>query len=226
VRAGLAQASGNIVAFLDDDVEPEPAWLEVSLRPFTDPAVACVGGRVVTPGGTGKVHRDVGRIRWYGKHIGNIGLVGGSEPVDVEGVMEGNSAWRTHILRTLEFDPRLDYDDASMYGLDLSLQAIERGLRVVYQPLAVVHNASAPRDPRLDRSDRAARAFTYSRNYSIIASRHFAGLKLAAFWAWWVLVGERGSYGLLTGLCDFALGRVRFRVVAASFRGKWAGARA
>ena len=128
-------------------------------------------------------------------------------------------------MALLEFDQRLDFDDASMYGLDLCLQAIERGHRVVYQPAAVVVNASAPRDPSLDRGDRIARTFSYSRNYSIVASRHLRGGRLTAFWLWWVLVGERGSYGVATGALDLARGRTSAARVAASFRGKLEGAR-
>ena len=226
VMRGIEESRGDIVAILDDDVVPETNWLHALLEPFQDPTVACVGGRVVTPGTRARVHVDAGQIRWYGKHVGNVAMLRGPRPIDVAGVMECNWAWQRARLSGLRFDRRLDFDDASMYGLDLTLQALERGFRVVYQPAAIVMNASAPRDPSLDRRDQVARTFSYSRNYSIVASNHLRGVRLAAFWTWWMLVGERGSYGVVSGVIGMLFGRASQAVVHAAFRGKVAGARA
>jgi GT2 family glycosyltransferase len=43
----LAEASGAVTAFLDDDAVPRPGWLAALLAPYDDTRVACVGGRVV-----------------------------------------------------------------------------------------------------------------------------------------------------------------------------------
>lgn len=43
-----AQARGEILAFLDDDTLPEPAWLRCAARYFADPTVVAVGGPAVT----------------------------------------------------------------------------------------------------------------------------------------------------------------------------------
>jgi glycosyltransferase involved in cell wall biosynthesis len=43
-NSGLRNASGEIVAFLDDDARPEPTWLEALVRAFDDPAVVGAGG--------------------------------------------------------------------------------------------------------------------------------------------------------------------------------------
>lgn len=43
---GLAQASGDIVAFIDDDAVPEPTWLAHLCAPFDDPEVIQTGGFV------------------------------------------------------------------------------------------------------------------------------------------------------------------------------------
>ncbi|HET7235851.1 MAG TPA: glycosyltransferase [Actinomycetota bacterium] len=225
VRLGIDTSAGDVVAVVDDDVVPQAGWLAALLDPFSDPSVACVGGRVVTPGQRARVRPDAGQIRWYGHHIGNVAMVRAPEPFDVAGVMECNWAWRRAVLREVRFDPRLDFDDASMYGLDLTLQARERGSRVVYQPAAVVVNEGAPRDPSLARDDRVPRTFTYSRNYSLIASRHLRGLRLPAFWLWWLLIGERGSYGVATAVVDLIAGRTSPAIVTASFKGKFAGVR-
>lgn len=41
---GVAEASGEIVCFLDDDSPPAPEWLNLLLKPFNNPTVGCVGG--------------------------------------------------------------------------------------------------------------------------------------------------------------------------------------
>ncbi|HZP41880.1 MAG TPA: glycosyltransferase [Candidatus Binatia bacterium] len=43
----LAAADAQVVVFLDDDAVPRPGWLAALLAPYAEPAVACVGGRVV-----------------------------------------------------------------------------------------------------------------------------------------------------------------------------------
>lgn len=46
-NAGARAASGEVVAYTDDDVEVRPDWIGSLARPFADPSVACVTGIVV-----------------------------------------------------------------------------------------------------------------------------------------------------------------------------------
>jgi GT2 family glycosyltransferase len=224
VARGLEGAAGEIVAFLDDDTEPEPGWLVALLQPFTDEHVGCVGGRVVTPGYEGKVARDAGDVRWYGQHSANVGAREGTAPVRVDGVRECNWAWRKTVLKTLDFDSVLDFDDATMYGLDLCLQADRRGYQTIYQPSARVAHHLAPRDPDLDRSDRLTRARAYSRNYTYVSLKHMSPPRKAVYLAWSWLVGERGSYGLALVPVELLSGRRDALAMAReSFMGKWEG---
>lgn len=227
VQRGIEIARGDFIVFLDDDAEPREGWLEALLQPFGDARVACVGGRVETPGFAGKVHSDAGQIRWYGKHVGNIGELDESQPIDVAGVMECNWAWRADVLRRLEFDPVFAADDASMYGLDLCLQARALGQRVVYQPGARVVHHVAPRDPLLDRDERPTRTVAYSRNYTYLGLRHFRSFRRIAFVMWWWVIGDCGSYGPMTAALDAVLKgpRKTWPLFRASLRGKWEGTR-
>ncbi|HWD03348.1 MAG TPA: glycosyltransferase, partial [Amycolatopsis sp.] len=43
-NTGIAAATGEIVAFLDDDAAAEPGWLAYLLAPYADPDVVAVGG--------------------------------------------------------------------------------------------------------------------------------------------------------------------------------------
>ena len=44
---GIAQAAGDIVAFIDDDAVAEPTWLTHLMKGFEQPEVACAGGFVI-----------------------------------------------------------------------------------------------------------------------------------------------------------------------------------
>lgn len=46
-NVGIAAAAGELVAFIDDDAYPDPAWLDRLVEAFDDPEVAAVGGPVL-----------------------------------------------------------------------------------------------------------------------------------------------------------------------------------
>jgi hypothetical protein len=225
VEKGLALASGAIIAIVDDDVTVTADWLGYLLGPFTDPSVGVVGGRVIMPGGhPPQLKGRPGCNSWYGKHWGNVSSLQGDSPIEVQSVMECNWAWRRDLLVLLKFDPILNFDDASMYGLDLCLQAASMGFRVVYEPRALVFHHVAPRVPSLDRADRPKRAFSYARNYTYIMLKHLSWWKRPIFLLWWVLIGERGSWGLAAVLADTLAAQLpRPSDVWGAFTGKIAG---
>lgn len=227
VKRGLKEVRGDFVAFLDDDAEPESGWLGAIIAPFSDPRVACVGGRVIVRGLRARVPADAGRVRWYGRHIANVGQREDPQPVDVDGVVECNWAWRTEVLRSLSFDERLDVHDAALYGLDLCLQARRLGYRVVYNSRARVIHHVAQRDPSLDRGNVMQAVHRYSRNYTVIALKHFRGLQRLGFLVWWWGIGERGSYGIVKAIADLTIQGPRiWGLLRASFAGKVAGVQA
>jgi GT2 family glycosyltransferase len=225
VEKGLALASSDIVAFVDDDVTVTPDWLRHLLAPFSDPSVGVVGGRVITPAcQPPRLKGRPGCISWYGKHWGNVAWLPGESPIEVQGAMEGNCAWRRELLASLKFDPVLNFDDASMYGLDLCLQAASSGYRVLYEPRALVYHHAAPRAPDLDRADGPRRIFSYTRNYTYLMLKHLPWWRRPIFLAWWFLIGERGSWGLAAVLADTLTGRLPpFRDVWGALTGKVEG---
>lgn len=226
VQKGLELAAHEIVAFLDDDVTVTPAWLEHLIADFSEPKAAVVGGRVITPAAPPpRLKGKPGCTSWYGRHWGNVASVQGESAFEVGGVMECNWAWRSSVLTSLEFDEILNFDDASMYGLDLCLQAKSAGWRVVYEPRAVVHHHAAPRPSDLDRSDRPKRAFAYARNYTYIMLKHLEWWRKPIFLAWWFLIGERGSRGLAAVVADTVIGHpLQPGEVRSSLSGKLRGA--
>lgn len=49
---GAANASGNVLFFLNADTEPQRGWLPPLLRRFSDPTVGAVGSKLIYPDGT------------------------------------------------------------------------------------------------------------------------------------------------------------------------------
>jgi hypothetical protein len=148
----------------------------------------------------------------------------GESPIEVQGVMEGNCAWRRELLASLKFDPELNFDDASMYGLDLCLQAASKGSQVVYEPRALVYHHWAPRAPELHRADSPQRVFSYTRNYTYIMLKHLPRWRWPIFMTWWFLIGERASWGLAAMLADTLTGHVPpFGEVWGALKGKVEG---
>jgi GT2 family glycosyltransferase len=227
VEKGLALASSPIVAVVDDDVTVTPEWLGHLSAAFEDPSVGVAGGRVLTEGAQPpRCKGKPGCNSWYGKHWGNVTSLNGDRPIEVQGVAEGNWAWRRDLLASLKFDNVLNFDDASMYGLDLCLQAQARGSRVIYEPRAVVFHHPAPRPRGLERADRPRRNFSYARNYTYIMLKHLPWWRRPIFLAWWFLIGERGAWGLAALLVDALTGRVpRLPDIWGTVTGKFEGLR-
>jgi GT2 family glycosyltransferase len=227
VETGARAASSELVAIVDDDVTVIPEWLSSLAPHFADPEVGVVGGRVLVRGAPlPRLKGRPGCVSWYGRNWGNLGSVGGEAPFQVDSVMEGNSIWRRELLASLEFDPVLNFDDASMYGLDLCLQAKQRGFRVMYDPRALVYHHTALRAPELDRQKRGPRLFSFCRNYTYIILKRFPVWRRLVFLAWWFLIGERGAWGLGSLLVDVLQnGLQKERYTAYAWRGKLEGAR-
>jgi GT2 family glycosyltransferase len=227
VETGVRSATGDWVAVVDDDVTVTLEWLASLVPHFSQADVGVVGGRVLLPGATPpKPKGKPGCVSWYGKIWGNLGSMDGPNAWKVDTVMEGNCIWRRDLLTSLEFDPVLNFDDASMYGLDLCLQAKKRGFKVIYEPRALVYHHPAPRAPELQRQDRGPRLYCYCRNYTYIILKRFSFWRRPVFLGWWFLIGERDAWGLGSLAFDKLLGDWRKkRYVMEVWTGKTEGIR-
>ncbi len=152
---GIAEAAGDVVAFIDDDAVPEPRWLEHLVTAFEDSRVASAGGFVRGRNGIS--------YQWKAR---TIDTAGHSVParVDPERVTlltppqgravktEGtNMAVRRDILAEMGgFDPAFRF---YMDETDLNMRLAHAGLATAIVPLAQVHHAYAPSERRT--ADRA-----------------------------------------------------------------------
>ncbi|MEO1550853.1 MAG: glycosyltransferase family 2 protein [Pseudomonadota bacterium] len=143
---GLAQARGEVVAFIDDDAVPEYDWLDQITAPFAHPRVGSAGGWV----------RGARGWAWQSKTI----LVdpegwdrdlthSAQQPIIVPAMPSGvlkttgtNCAFRTQPLRAIGgFDPGFAY---FLEETDVNMRLAQAGWLSVSTPLAEVHHATAP----------------------------------------------------------------------------------
>ena len=135
---GIAAAAGEIIAFLDDDTVPTPAWLAHAVKYFSNPAVGATGG----PGVDART--DTRRARLGGRVYANR-LVSGSYVYryvsnrvrDVDDYPSCNLLVRAQLLRDIG-GFRVDFWPGEDTLLCLAIR--ERGLRIVYDPWAIVEH--------------------------------------------------------------------------------------
>lgn len=141
---GVSRASGDVLAFVDDDAVPEPTWLAHLADVFDDPAVVQAGG--ITLGRNGiSVQHGATRVDAMGKS--HAAAVSGTDPVVL--ASEGDRYPRLHgtnmaIRRQAladhgGFDPRFAF---YLDETDLSLRIARAGGATMFVPKAIVHHAS------------------------------------------------------------------------------------
>ena len=136
---GVEAATGEIVAFIDDDAYPEPDWLTKAVRHFDTPDVAAVGGPGMTPPSDGFLQKVSG---W----VYESPLVSGSytyryHPGRLTDVDDYPSS--SLIMRTADFLAAGGFDTGYWPGEDtiLCLKIVtELKRRIVYDPEVVVYH--------------------------------------------------------------------------------------
>ena len=171
---GIAEAEGDVVVMIDDDVVPAEGWLARLLEPIVAGRCDAAGGRVV-------LDPTVPRPRWFdeeriGGYLSNLDL----GPVERELgereiVLTANAAWRTHLLRaTGGFDPMLGPRDGVPIVNDDALLTRKfrvSGGRIRYVPDAIVVHEVPP--ARLRPLAFLRRAYYFGRSEWMMERDHF-----------------------------------------------------
>jgi glucosyl-dolichyl phosphate glucuronosyltransferase len=147
---GALEAKGEILTFVDDDIEADPHWLQAIQSSFTDPTVQLVGGRNLPK-------YEVEPPEWlewfwsdhpYGRVCGSLSLLDFGDQVrtiDANYVWGLNFSIRKRVLLELGgFHPdcipkHLQYLQGDGES-GLTQKANSRGFKAIYQPQALVYH--------------------------------------------------------------------------------------
>ena len=182
---GIAQAAGEVVAFIDDDAVPEPLWLTHLTAPFeSEPDLAASGGYVLGRNGIS--------FQWTARSVDETGTATPLDVPDKRALVlhptqdraiktEGtNMALRREVLAEMGgFDPvfRFFLDET-----DLNMRLAHAGLATALVPLAQVHHGFAASAQR--RHDRTpSDLFEIGASQAAFLRKHCAKPARAPAWA-------------------------------------------
>ncbi len=128
-NTGMEAATGEIVAYTDDDARPDPQWLTYLAATFIKTAHAGVGGPNIAPPGGGSIADCVANAPGGPVHV----LLSDTVAEHIPGC---NMAFRKECLQAIEgFDPRFR---AAGDDVDVCWRLQDRGWTLGFSPAAMV----------------------------------------------------------------------------------------
>ncbi len=203
MQAGVEHTVCDVVAVVDDDVQLHRDWLERCLQHYADPSVVGVGGRDVihdVVDGIAEVRpvpqaHVVGRLKWYGRTIGNHHC--GYGPARQVDVLKGANISMRRPYWVL--DHRLRGSGAQVHWeLQVCLRARRKGGVLIYDPNCLADHFPATRfdDDRRDGPGRQAIADAcHNQVYVLMTYLHW--WQKPAFLVYSSIVGHSGSWAIV-----------------------------
>lgn len=203
---GLKHATGNIIAFVDDDAFAHPGWAESLVATYSDSSVGAVGGRALNdqPDEAKQGVDQIGRLKRNGELVGYFAADPG-KIIEVDHVMGCNMSFRREVLAKLG-GFREDYPGISgvREDSDMCLRVQRAGYKILFNPAAVVDHIGAPqaKGQRFD----TRYAFYSQRNHMVLLIRNF-GLGAGVLWRYFFY-----------GLARYGVGEFVKRLASAGVR--------
>jgi glycosyltransferase involved in cell wall biosynthesis len=145
-NAGVSLSRGDIVAFMDDDAVAERDWLEHLIKPYQDPSIVAVGGRLI-PVWTNR------RPEWFCEELyWIVGSTYKGHPearTEVRNLIFCNASLRRQVFDSIGLFPA-ETGRLANWGTGFESQAFLRlkfqmpDSIILYEPDAVVHHKVAP----------------------------------------------------------------------------------
>jgi hypothetical protein len=169
---GIRAASGDVVAFIDDDAIPEPGWLEQAMPHFDDPEVAGVGGVVLDHLGMALQYRYSAATRFGETMTSNVVAydVCCAPGAAIFPYLQGtNALFRRDLLGKIGlFDETFDF---YLDETDVCCRLVDAGYLLRQVPDAAVHHKVLP-SARRNSSRAVTRWFSIMRNHVYFSYRH------------------------------------------------------
>jgi GT2 family glycosyltransferase len=178
---GIAEATGDIIAFLDDDAFPHEGWLRNTVDTFSSSLIGGVGGRALNqqPNEEHVGKNEIGTLTQSGELKGFFAADPG-QTIEVDHIMGCNMSFRRNVIAELG-GFREDYPGISgvREDSDMCLRVKRLGYKIVFNPLACVDHIGAPqaKGKRFD----TRYAFYSAHNHLVLLIRNF-GLFSGIVW--------------------------------------------
>ncbi len=172
-NAGIAHAAGEIVAFIDDDAYPDPAWLDRLVEGFDRADVAAVGGPVYDHTGAALQARYSVATRfgeaWVEDYVNSTNYLGRPLGRTFAYTIGTNSAFlRERLIEIGGFDEQFDY---YLDETDVCCRLLDQGYLVKLVDDAFVYHKFLASDVRNTRRGIRNR-YSIIRNIVYFALRH------------------------------------------------------
>jgi glycosyltransferase involved in cell wall biosynthesis len=229
MNIGLESATGDIVAFTDDDAAPHPDWLEkIEAYYLADEKVGGVGGRDWVYHGTKLEDGSqpiVGKLQWFGRLIGNH-HIGSGEGREVDVLKGVNMSFRRIAIADLRFDQTMRGTGAQVhFEVVFSLTLRKKGWKLIYDPQIAVDHYPAQRFDEDQRNSFNAQASVNAvHNETVALLIYLSPLRRLVFAIWAIAIGTSEAFGLLQWLRYLPKeGDMARQKLWASWLGRWQG---
>lgn len=201
VRQGIKVATGDIIAFMDDDAKAHPNWLERLTSWYEDDLIGGVGGRCVDfKNGVEMIYpsaKHIAKITWYGRCIGNMYRDASDSCVrKADFLMGSNMSFRSRLLDRVKWDKRLENNVAFYWEIDVALQISAMNSRLLYDPDAKVDHFNGPREIIGMRWVNYDGVYAAAHNATLIVRKHLSTFRFFSYLSYTIFIGNSASPGL------------------------------
>jgi glycosyltransferase involved in cell wall biosynthesis len=229
MNIGIDAASGDFIAFTDDDAAPHPDWLErIKTHFLSDERIGGVGGRDWVYRGTqieDGASEVVGKLQWFGRVIGNH-HIGIGKPREVDILKGVNMCFRKTAIARLHFDERMRGTGAQVhFELEFCLVLRRAGWKLIYDPMTAVDHYRGERFDEDRRDMFNGLAVTNAvHNETLALLENMLPVQQYIFLLWAILIGHRDARGIFQWLRFLpSEGRLAEDKLIACLRGRWQG---
>lgn len=179
---GLELSTGEVVVFLDDDVVVSSKWGQNILKPYKNPSIGGVGGRVEEPTAN-FVERvkqrfldvlafpyshSIGKVMIDGTVVGNFGA---DKRASVDHLYGCNMSFRKACLIQIGgFDPAFEVNFRE--ETDLSIRVRKMGLKLFFEPEALLFHKKVTTGGGIKSLDRTEKIYDSFKYHAYVYFKH------------------------------------------------------